>query len=210
MLEAQRGINKLVYEFQQYRPGTPDQLQHWWKRLQSAKKRAGGIDLPCQSHDHMMQEGLAMVDVGFELWEVRSDLRRDLPQTDAEMRVRRARLQSAKRRAGGIGLPYRSYDHQMAWMARLSAGAETERVEPQQQHAPGVETLGDDSEPPESKLAVTGVVQAEQQQEPSPPMTSAEPFPRLLDEPYMVHGDVVSGVAIRPEGGAWWFGCLGD
>ena len=68
----------------------------------------------------------------------------------------------------------------------------------QQQHAPGVETLGDGSEPPESELAVTGVVHAEQQQEPSPPVTSAEPFPLLLDEPDVVHGDV-SCVAVRRE-----------
>ena len=51
-----------------------------------------------------------------------------------------------------------------------------------------------------SELAVVGVVRAEQrQQEPSPPVTSAEPFPLLLDEPDMVDGDVVSGVAVRRE-----------
>ena len=44
----------------------------------------------------------------------------------------------------------------------------------QQQHTDGVETLGDDSEPPESELAATVVVQAEQQQEPSPPVTRDE------------------------------------
>ena len=42
----------------------------------------------------------------------------------------------------------------------------------QQHHTPGVETLGDTGEPPESELAGTGVVKAEQQQEPSPPVTS--------------------------------------
>ena len=47
----------------------------------------------------------------------------------------------------------------------------------QQHHTPGVETLGDTGEPPESELAVTGVVvQAGQQQEPLPAVTSAEPF----------------------------------
>ena len=90
----------------------------------------------------------------------------------------------------------------MAWMTRLSAGVEGERVEPkqQQQHAPGVETLGGDGgEPPESKLAVTSVVHEEQQQGPSPPVTSAEPFPLLLDEPHVVDVGVVSGVALRRE-----------
>ena len=62
-----------------------------------------------------------------------------------------------------------------------------------------METLGDDGEPPESELAVTGVVHAEQQQEPSPPVTSTEPFPLLLDEPDVGDGDVVSGVAVRRE-----------
>ena len=111
-----------------------------------------------------------------------------------------ARLQSAKRRAGEIGLPCRSYDDPMAWMASLSTGAKNEMLAPQgqQQHAPGVETLGDDGEPPESELAVTGVAQAEQQQEPSPPVTSAEPFPLLLDEPDVVDAGV-PGVAVGRE-----------
>ena len=68
-----------------------------------------------------------------------------------------------------------------------------------QQHALGVETVGGDGEPPKSDLAVTGAVQAEQQQEPSPPVTSAEPFPLLLDEPDVVDGYVVSGIAVRCE-----------
>ena len=58
--------------------------------------------------------------------------------------------------------------------------------------------LGDDGEPLVSKHAVTGVFHAEQQQESSPPVTSAEPFPLLLDEPDMVDGDF-SGVAVRRE-----------
>ena len=43
-------------------------------------------------------------------------------------------------------------------IARLSAGEKKNKgVEPQQ-HAPGVEALGDDSEPPPSELAVIRVV----------------------------------------------------
>ena len=68
----------------------------------------------------------------------------------------------------------------------------------QQQHTPGVETLGDDGEPLESKLAVSGVVQAEQHQKRSPTVTSAQPILLLLDEPDMVDGDVF-GVAVRPK-----------
>ena len=67
------------------------------------------------------------------------------------------------------------------------------------QYMLGVETSGDDGEPPESDLAVTGVVHAELQQEPSPPVTSAEYFPLLLDEPDIVDSDVVSDVAARRE-----------
>ena len=67
VLEAQRAINKLVDEFQLYRPGTPEQLQHWWRRLQSAKKGGGGVELPCLSYDHMMQAGLTVVNARSEL-----------------------------------------------------------------------------------------------------------------------------------------------
>ena len=61
-----------------------------------------------------------------------------------------------------------------------------------------METLGGDGEPSESDLDITGVGHGEQQQEPSPPVTSAEPFPLLLDEPDVVDGDD-SGVAVRRE-----------
>ena len=66
------------------------------------------------------------------------------------------------------------------------------------QHALALETLGDDGESPMSEPPVTGV-HAELQQEPSPPVTSAEPFPLLLDGPDVVDADVVSGVAVRRE-----------
>ena len=50
-----------------------------------------------------------------------------------------------------------------------------------------METFGDDGELPESELAVTGVVHAEQQpREPSQPVTNAEPFALFLDKPDMV------------------------
>ena len=62
-----------------------------------------------------------------------------------------------------------------------------------------METLGDYGEPPESNLDVTGVVHAERQQESSPPVTSDEPFPPLLDESGMVDGDVGFGVVVRSE-----------
>ena len=61
-------------------------------------------------------------------------------------------------------------------MSAGEVGATKRPAVKQQEHAPWVETLGDDGEPPESELAVTGVVHAERQQEPSPPVTSAEPF----------------------------------
>ena len=77
-----------------------------------------------------MQAGLTMVDTRFELWEIFSNFWRHLPRTEAEKRLRWARLQFARRRTGEIGFLYRSYDDQMAWMARLSAGMEGERVEP--------------------------------------------------------------------------------
>ena len=84
-----------------------------------------------------------------------------------------------------------------------------------QQLALGGKMLGDDGQPPELELAGTAVVRAEHQQEPSPPMTSAEAFPLLLDEPDVVDGGVVSGVAVRREtivteefGGPGWFGVL--
>ena len=69
-----------------------------------------------------------------------------------------------------------------------------------QQHALGVATFGDDGEPPKSDLAVTGAVHVDLQQEPSPPVTSAEPFPLSLDEPEVVDADFVFGVvAARRE-----------
>ena len=46
---------------------------------------------------------------------------------------------------------------------RVSVEAATPRGVTMQQHAPGLETLGDDGEPPESELSVTGVSHAEQQ-----------------------------------------------
>ena len=119
--------------------------------------------MPCQSYDGMMQAGLTMVDARFELWEICPTFRR--ARTEGEKRLRWARLQSAKQRAGGVGFTYRSYDDQMAWMARFSAGVEGKRVEPQRQqkqHVIGVEMLGDDGKPPESDHGVTGVVHAEQ------------------------------------------------
>ena len=67
--------------------------------------------------------------------------------------------------------------------------------QPQQQHAPGVETLGGDGVP-ESDLDITGVDHAEKQQEPSAPVTIAKPFPLLLDKPDTLDGDD-SGVAVR-------------
>ena len=63
VLEAQVAINRLVDELRLYRPNTPKQLQYWWRRLlQSAKKRAGGVELSIQSYDGMMhaQAGLTM------------------------------------------------------------------------------------------------------------------------------------------------------
>ena len=45
--EAQRAINKLVQEFHLCQPDTPEQLQDWWQRLQSVKKRAGGVEVAC-------------------------------------------------------------------------------------------------------------------------------------------------------------------
>lgn len=70
----------------------------------------------------------------------------------------------------------------------------------QKHHAHGVETLGDNGEPPEPGYDVTRVVHAEPQQEPSPPVASAHPLPlSSLDEPDMADGDVVSGAAVRRE-----------
>ena len=43
VLETQRAINKLLDEFQLYRPDTPEHLQYWWRRLQSAKKQQEGL-----------------------------------------------------------------------------------------------------------------------------------------------------------------------
>lgn len=71
----------------------------------------------------------------------------------------------------------------MAWMARVSAGVEGGWVElqqqQQQQHGPGVKTLGDDGKPPKSELALTGIAHAEQRQAPSMPLVNAELFPML-------------------------------
>ena len=54
-----------------------------------------------------------------------------------------------------------------------------------------MKTLGDNGEPSELDLAVSGVGHAEQQEEPSPPLTSAEPFPLLLlDGPDVVAAGV--------------------
>lgn len=57
--------------------------------------------------------------------------------------------------------------------------------------------LGDDGEPPQARLDVTGVLLAEQQQEQSTPATSAEPFPLLFDSPGVVDAGDVSGVVAR-------------
>ena len=58
---AQAEILKVVEEFRLDRPCTPVQLQDWWKRLQCANRRAGEVELPCQSYDAMMEESLARV-----------------------------------------------------------------------------------------------------------------------------------------------------
>lgn len=67
----------------------------------------------------------------FTRWLARYDFRKvadefwlDRPRTVAQMQHLRERLQSAKRRAGGIGGPYRSYDDMMLWMR---AGIQKER-----------------------------------------------------------------------------------
>ena len=62
-----------------------------------------------------------------------------------------------------------------------------------------MDTLGDNGKPPESELAVADVVYADQQQEPSPPVTSAEHSTLLLDEPDVVCPGVGSGVAVGRE-----------
>ena len=43
------------------------------------------------------------------------EFHRNRPRTQIQMRLLWERLQSAKRRAGGIGEPYRSYDDMMVW-----------------------------------------------------------------------------------------------
>ena len=45
------------------------------------------------------------------------EFHRNRPRTEIQMRLQVLweRLQSAKRRAGGIGEPYRSYDDMMVW-----------------------------------------------------------------------------------------------
>ena len=111
VLEAQRTINKLVAEVQLYQRDTSEQLRYYGRRLQSAKNRAIGIELPCQSYDCMMQAELTMVDARIKLWEIRSNC--DLRRSKAKQRLRWAPLQSAKRRSSGIGLPYPSYDDGM-------------------------------------------------------------------------------------------------
>ncbi len=145
-LAAQYDISQIVREFRFYRPKTGTQMHGWWKRLQSAKGRAGGVELPDQSYDDIMEEGLAMINAQTELEDICANFRRDVPRTDAERRLRWARLQSAKRRAGGIGFPHRSYDDQMVVSALAVAGGAVVQAE-QQEPSPLPRATGADSPP---------------------------------------------------------------
>ena len=148
----------------------------------------------------MMQAGLTMVDARFELRENCSNFRHDYAET--ETRLRWARLQSAKRRAGGIGFPYWSCDDQIAWMARLGAGVEDERISSSSSSSSSMRLGWRHSVMMVSRLnrsLLLPVLFTQLQWEPSPPVTSGERFTLPVDKPDMVDGDVVFDVAVRRE-----------
>ena len=78
------------------------------------------------------------------------------PRTGSQMRNLLEPLQSAKRRAGGIGHPYKSYDDMMAW---ARARQQQQRQQQQQQETKALPELPRTPPPPASSL--------QQQQKPS-------------------------------------------
>lgn len=95
------------------------------------------------------------------------DVYRYRTRNSSHLRFLWVRLQSASRRAGGIGGTCRSYDGLMAWAMKRMQGGRAAEV----QHRPGVEAFGDAGEPPASELAAADVVVEAEQQESSPPVT---------------------------------------
>ena len=96
-VEALNTLSK--HEFRRHRPHTAVEIGYLWERLQSVKKRAGGIGLPYQSYDKVMEGGGARAPEGRERLTCCSGISRRRPIIVAQRGTRAGRERRSRSRA---------------------------------------------------------------------------------------------------------------